>query len=102
MAVSLQVIYPIGENTHFDDAYYLDTHMDLVDRHMGPHIERVLVTRGVAGGPDMPPEIYAIATIVFADQSAMAAALKASAPVMADIPKFTDTKPQILIGEVVA
>ena len=102
MAVSLQEIYPIGENTRFDYDYYFETHMGLVDRHIGPTIERTLVTKGVAGGPDTPPDIYAIATIVFADQNAMAAAMKVSAPVMADIPKFTDTKPQILIGEVVA
>jgi uncharacterized protein (TIGR02118 family) len=101
MSVSLQVIYPIKENTHFDYDYYFSTHMKLVGQHMGPHIERTLVTKGVASGPDVPPNIYAIATIVFADQDAMSAAMKVSAPVMADIANFTDSKPQILIGDVV-
>ncbi len=101
MSKSLQVLYPISDGTRFDYDYYLSTHMKVVAEHMGPHIERTLVTRGNAGGPDTPPSIYAIATIVFTDQDAMNAAMKVSAPVMADIPNFTDVKPQILIGDVV-
>ena len=101
MSVSLQVLYPIKDGTRFDYDYYLSTHMNLVAEHMGPHIERTLVTKGMAGGPDTPPSIYAIATIVFPDQDAMNAAMKSSAPVMADIPNFTDVQPQVLIGDVV-
>lgn len=101
MALSLQVIYPITDGTHFDMDYYLGTHMPLVGVHMGPHIAQTLVTKGLAGGPDTPPGIFAVATMTFADQAAMDAAMKASGPVLADIPNFTDSKPQMLIGEVV-
>lgn len=101
MAVSLQVIYPISDGTHFDYDYYASTHMDLVGKHMGPHIQSTLVTKGLAGGPDTPPATYAVASIVFADQAAMDAAMADSAPVMADLPNFTDVKPQILVGEVI-
>lgn len=101
MSVSLQVIYPIRDDTHFDHDYYLKTHMALVGKHMGPHIERTLVTKGVADGPDAAASIYAIATIIFADQAAMGKAMDVSAPVMADIPNFTNTKPQVLIGDVI-
>lgn len=100
MSVSLQVLYPVKEDTTFDHDYYLSTHMALVAEHMGPHVERTLVTRGTAGGPDTPPPFHAIATIVFKDQDAMGAALKASGPVMADIANFTNSRPQILMGEV--
>jgi uncharacterized protein (TIGR02118 family) len=102
MALALQVIYPIVDGTHFDVDYYLGTHMPLVGEHMGPHIASTLVTKGLAGGPDTPPGIYAIATMTFEDQAAMDAAMKASGPVIADIPNFTDTRPQMLIGEVIA
>ncbi|MCR9124541.1 MAG: EthD family reductase [Rhodobacteraceae bacterium] len=102
MSVALQVIYPIGESTHFDFDYYLETHMPMVATHMGAHIERTLVTRGLAGGPDQPPATYAVASMVFADMDALNAAMAAGGPVIADIPNFTDTKPQMLIGEVVA
>ena len=102
MAVSLQVIYPVSDGSTFDHAYYADTHMPLVQEHMGPHIDRVLVTKGLAGGPDQPAGFHAVATIVFADQAAMGAAMKASGPVMADVANFTNIQPQVLIGEVIA
>ncbi|WP_417700415.1 EthD family reductase [Pseudophaeobacter sp.] len=101
MSVSLQVIYPISEGTTFDYGYYSQTHIKLVAEHMGPHIEKTLVTKGVAGGPDLPPPFYAIATITFADQAAMGAALKGAGPVMADLPNFTNVQPQMLIGDVI-
>ena len=101
MPVTLQVTYPVKDDTNFDYDYYLSTHMALVGEHMGPHIDSTLVTKGLAGGPDTPPGAYAIATIVFADQAAMDAAMGAAGPVLADIPKFTNTQPEMLIGEVV-
>lgn len=102
MAVSLQVIYPVSDGSTFDFDYYLSTHFDLVGEHMGPHIAATTVTRGVAGGPKTPPGYHAVATITFADQAALDAAMKASGPVMADVPNFTNVNPDVLIGEVVS
>lgn len=102
MAASLQVIYHVGDDTHFDHDYYLATHMPLVGQHMGPHIKDVLVTKGLAGGPDTPPGSYAVATMTFADGDALNAALAVAGPVLADIPNFTNVQPQMLIGEVIA
>ena len=59
------------------------------------------MTKGVAGGPDTPAGYYAIATIVFADQSAMDSAMANIGPAVQDIPNFTSTQPQMLMGEVV-
>ncbi|WP_299921739.1 EthD family reductase [uncultured Pelagimonas sp.] len=100
MSVSLQVLYPIGDGTTFDYEYYFSKHMELVGEHMGPHIGSTLVTKGIAGGPDTAAGYYAIASIVFADQEKMDAAMQAAGPVMEDIPKFTNVQPNILIGEV--
>lgn len=102
MSLSLQVMYPITPETHFDMTYYLDTHMPIVGQHMGAHIERTLVTKGLAGGPDTPPGLYAVATMVFADQAALDAGMAAAGPVLADIPNFTNTQPMMLVGEVVS
>lgn len=102
MTLSLQVIYPIEDGTHFDMDHYLGTHMRLVDKHMGAHIQSTQVTKGLAGGPDTPPPHYAVATMTFADQAALDAAMAAAGPVLDDIPNFTDTTPQMLVGEVVA
>ncbi|SMP25754.1 EthD family reductase [Shimia sagamensis] len=100
MAVTLQVLYPVGEGTTFDHAYYATTHMDLVGEHMGAHIASAQASKGLAGGPDVPAPFHAIATITFANQEAMDVAMKAAGPVMADIANFTNIQPQILIGEI--
>lgn len=99
MAVTLQVLYPITDGSTFDDAYYASTHMDLVNEHMGAHIDNTVVTKGLAGGPDTPPAFHAVATILFADQGAMDAAMAGAGPVLADIPNFTNAVPQMLIGQ---
>lgn len=101
MTLSLQVIYPIADDTQFDMDYYLSTHMPLVGEHMGAHIQSTLVTKGLAGGPDTPPAFYAVATLTFADQAAMDAAMGAAGPVVGDIPNFTNTTPHMLVGEVI-
>jgi uncharacterized protein (TIGR02118 family) len=101
MAVSVQVLYPVGDDTTFDYNYYSTKHMDIVSSCMGPHIDTVVVTKGIAGGPDTPPAYHAIATIVCKDQTALDAMLAASDPAMADIPNFTNVQPQLLIGEVI-
>ncbi|MCB1310624.1 MAG: EthD family reductase [Sedimentitalea sp.] len=101
MTMTLQVIYPATDGTSFDFDYYLGTHMPLVARHMGPHIDSTLVTRGVAEAPDGAPATHAVATLVFKDEAALKAGLAAAGPAVADIPNFTDTKPQMLIGEVI-
>ncbi len=102
MAASVQVIYPVTENTHFDHDYYASTHMALVEKHWGDHVSSKLVTKGLAGGPDTPPAYYAVASFTFPDQAALQSALKASPPLLEDIPNFTNVQPNMLIGEVTA
>lgn len=101
MHVSLQVVYPVADDTTFDYDYYFSTHMEIVDEHFGPHLAGATASKGIAGGPDRPSPFYAIATLVFADQAALEAALANGGPVIGDIPNFTDSKPQMMIGEVV-
>lgn len=100
MSVSLQVLYPVSEGTTFDYDYYLATHMQMVADVMGEYISQTLVTKGIAGGPDTPAGFHAIASMVFEDQAAMDTALSVAGPVLADIPNFTNTQPQMLIGQV--
>lgn len=101
MPISLQVLYPAAEGTTFDHDYYASTHMALVAEHMGAHITSAQAIKGLGGGgPDAPAPFHAIATIVFPDPAAMDAAMKASAPVMGDVPNFTNVRPTVMIGEV--
>lgn len=75
--------------------------MEIVGNAIGPYIEKVVVTKGLAGGPDTPAGYHAIATITFVDQAAMDAAMAAIGPAVADIPNFYSGQPQMLIGEVI-
>ena len=102
MSLSIQVLYPISDDTNFDFEYYVDKHLPLVGATMGAHIENVLVTKGIAGGPDVPPPYYAIATITFKNQSKMDAAMSKIETAVNDIPNFTNTKPVLLIGEIIS
>ena len=45
---------------------------------------------------------HAIATIIFAGKAAMDAAVAAIGPVVADMARFYNAKPQMLLGEVLA
>jgi uncharacterized protein (TIGR02118 family) len=102
MSLSLQVLYPITADTNFDFEYYVNKHLPLVGETMGSHIESVLVTKGIAGGPDVPPPFYAIATITFENQSKMDAVMSKIEIAVNNIPNFTNTKPIMLIGEVIS
>lgn len=102
MPVSLQVLYPVHDETHFDHDYYTATHIPLVDEHMGEHIDRTSISKGLAGGPDVPAGFYVVATMIFASMDNLQTALEVAGPVLADIPNFTNTEPKMLIGEVIA
>ncbi len=102
MSASLQVAYPISDGTTFDYDYYTSSHTDLVAEHMGRFIDTQVVTKGLAGGPDQPPAFYAIATFTFKDNQALDDAVAAAGPVIDDIANFTNVKPQMLIGKVIA
>lgn len=101
MPASMQVIYPVSDDSSFDHDYYATAHMKIVGEHLGAFIDRTLVTKGLAGGPDTPPPYHAIATIVFRDDEAMGEAMKHMQPVLADLPNFTNVRPNVLIGEVI-
>ncbi len=74
-------------------------HLEIVGQAFGQHIQSTLVTKGLAGGPDVPSGYHAIASIVFADQAALDAAMASAGPALADIPNFTNSEPVMLIGE---
>ena len=39
MPASLQVLYPVGKDTHFDHDYYANKHFVIVDDCAGEHIQ---------------------------------------------------------------
>lgn len=101
MGLTLQVLYPVVPETTFDHDYYETKHMALVEELMGPYASLIQATKGVAGGPDIPAPFYAIATIVFETKEKMQAAMANAGQLTADIPNYTNVRPQMLIGETI-
>jgi uncharacterized protein (TIGR02118 family) len=95
--VSLNVIYPNQEGARFDAAYYRATHIPLAMKVM--KADKVILIEGVPMDGAAPP--YAmIAHFQFASLEALktARAHPGMAEVRADVPKFTDIKPTVMVG----
>jgi len=96
--MSLNVIYPNKEGAKFDAAYYRSSHIPLAMKVM--KADKVILIEGVPMETSAPP--YAmIAHFQFASPEALKAALAnpAMAEVRADVAKFTDIKPTVMLGK---
>jgi uncharacterized protein (TIGR02118 family) len=96
--MSLNVIYPNQDGARFDTSYYRSTHIPLAMKVM--KAASVLLIEGVPNGSSAAP--YAmIAHFKFASSEALKAALAdpAMAEVRADVAKFTDIKPTVMLGK---
>jgi uncharacterized protein (TIGR02118 family) len=97
-AMSLNVIYPSQEGARFDTGYYRSTHIPLAMKVM--NAASVLLIEGVPMGTAAAPYVM-IAHFKFASAEAVQAALAnpAMAEVRADVAKFTDIKPTVMLGK---
>ena len=95
--VSLNVLYPNHDGAKFDLDYYRVTHIPLVKKVM--KATSVVLIEGVPMGATPVPFVM-IAHIQFASAEALRAGLAdpGMADVRADIPKFTDIRPTIMMG----
>jgi len=96
--MSLNVIYPNHDGARFDASYYRSTHIPLAMKVM--KAASVILIEGVPMGVSAAP--YAmIAHFQFASSEALQAALAdpAMAEVRADVAKFTDIRPTLMLGK---
>ena len=96
--MSLNVLYPNHEGARFDASYYRSTHIPLAMKVM--KAAGVILIEGVPMGGAAAP--YAmIAHFQFPSSEAIQAALAnpAMADVRADVAKFTDIKPTVMLGQ---
>jgi uncharacterized protein (TIGR02118 family) len=96
--MSLNVIYPNHDGARFDTSYYRSTHIPLATKVM--KAGSVMLIEGVPMGSSAAP--YAmIAHFEFASAEALKAALDnpAMAEVRADVARFTDIKPIVMLGK---
>jgi len=94
--IRVSVMYPKGDDVTFDHDYYRDTHMALVDEHLG--VLRTEVDRGVDGPYECVGHLY------FESMEALAAGMGGpkAADVLADVANFTNAQPVMQVSEVVA
>jgi uncharacterized protein (TIGR02118 family) len=98
--IKLSVMYPNGENNRFDIAYYLETHIALVRRLLGPLLQDISVDEGIAA-LGTPAPYLAMGHLLFNSMEDMKTALDTHGqPLMADIPNYTNSQPTIQISEV--
>jgi uncharacterized protein (TIGR02118 family) len=101
LMIVVSVMYPGGGEGTFDEAYYLQTHIPLVQERWGAlGLTGVQVLRG-AGTPDgSPPPYRMMALLTFGSLAEFQGAGKAHGrEIFADIPKFTNVQPVVQINE---
>ena len=96
--MSLNVLYPNQDGARFDTAYYRATHIPLAIKVM--KAKSVLLIEGVPMAGAAAP-FAMIAHFQFASSEALTAALAdpGMAEVRADVAKFTDIKPTVMLGK---
>jgi uncharacterized protein (TIGR02118 family) len=102
--IVVSVMYPGGADATFDESYYLQTHIPLVqERWGGMGLTGVQLLRG-AGTPDGSTPPYRVtALLTFGSLSDFQAAGQAHGrEIFADIPKFTNVQPVVQINETFA
>ena len=96
--MSLNVVYPNHDGARFDASYYRSSHIPLAMKVM--KATSVILIEGVPMGSTAAP--YAmIAHFQFPSSEAVTAALAnpAMAEVRADVAKFTDIAPTVMLGK---
>jgi uncharacterized protein (TIGR02118 family) len=96
--MSLNVVYPTHDGAKFDTSYYRSSHIPLAMKVM--KATSVMLIEGVPNGSTAAP-FAMICHFQFASSDALKAALAnpAMAEVRADVAKFTDIKPVVMLGK---
>ena len=101
--IRVSVMYPNVSNK-FDMDYYLNKHIPFVHKLLDPFgLVRTEVDKGVGTAEPGAPAPYAVvAHLFFNSIEDMGKGLEAHDPKLAaDVPNFTDIKPQFQISEVI-
>ena len=100
----MAVMYPGGDGTRFDHAYYKETHMPMVRRLWGPMgLQHDQVMRGRPAPDGAPPAYVTMTLLTFGSMDEFKAAAAQHGPeLFGDIPNFYDGSPSIGVFEPVA
>jgi len=100
--IRITVLYPSGNGTKFDIAYYTSKHMPMVKQKCGAACKSIAVDFGLnAGQPGSKPPYLAIGYLTFDSVDSFQNAFGPHASeIMADIPNYTNAQPIIQVSEI--
>jgi len=101
--IKVSIFYPYRENGRFDFDYYCGKHMPLAAKHFESALKGWSVDKGLSGGePNSAASFVAACHFLFDSVEAFQAVFApVAAELVADIPNYTDSEPQIVISEVI-
>ncbi|RDU96086.1 EthD family reductase [Trinickia dinghuensis] len=100
--IKVSILYPYRENVRFDFDYYCAKHMKQAAQYFEPALKGWSVDKGISGGePGSAAAFVAAGHFLFDSVEAFTEVFKpVAAELVADIPNYTDSAPQIVISEV--
>ena len=99
--IKVSVMYPNGPDATFDEAYYRDQHMPMVQKLMGGACKYFTVDGAIAGVPAANAPYIAMGHLYCESVAAFQAGFGPHTDViMADIPNYTNQQPVIQMSEV--
>lgn len=100
--VKVSVLYPKQSDTTFDMAYYLNSHMKMVQQLLGIRLKGIAVEEGLSGmQPGSSPAYAAMGHLLFESVSDFQASFGTHAQtIVGDVPNYTNSQPIIQISDV--
>jgi uncharacterized protein (TIGR02118 family) len=100
--IRVSILYPNSEGATFDKAYYLNSHMPMVRKTLGPTLLKDEIWSGV-NAPGLPPAAYLfLLHMYFESVEAFGAGFQEhGGTFMADIPNYTNVAPVLEVEQAV-
>ena len=100
--ITISIMYPKQADGRFDMNYYLERHMPMSIKLLGPSMESIVVGKGISPGDPWPEASYhAITTFTCRSKEEYEQAfLPNMAELQADMPNYTDIPAIIQMSEI--
>ena len=100
--ITVTVLYPNKDGAKFDMSYYLNKHIPMVKKLLGPALKGTVVEQGLSGGAPGSKATYGtVCHLRFDSVDAFQAAFGPHAEqVMADVRNYSSLEPVIQINDV--
>lgn len=100
--IKVAIFYPNGEGKTFDMDYYSNKHMPMAASLFGDSLKGMIIDNGISGRtPDSPANYLAIGYFYFDTMDSYKNSMGPnSEELRADVPNFTNIRPEIQVSEV--